>query len=498
MSGIADLENRVAGKRRGKLWRSVEAFSELIEFPLDDFQISLIVVAIKRRSVWHISAMRKIGKTHILGFLILFLGCAGYTGIYCNHKLEFVKELFEFVKPYAERLKELGFVSKIEPSHGFLNIYFSNGASAFFRVRSPGFGRGYMKMDYVLWDEAQKSSASQGTEVTGAMQPSKLNLQIYMGNPATKKDVLTFPDSKFLQAKIKGSKTMIEFSAADKYDPKMVLDAELLRECNPNVHRLGDLDELLQLQWDDDKSHEEVAAELYGIWNLPEDAERIDPTLSSDEITQILTKIPSKSSLWYLSVAIDYKSNEAFMVINDGVTVELAQVIKLSHGSVEPVSEWILHNKNRFRKIFIMGTAKGKVLVDLLHKIKGRIEVIQPQAFAVSLDRFLRQVKNETLRVFDTPDIRAALGSFWIAHDPKTNAPIAKASTPEHVSLVMSLMMAAVKDDAIDRIRNLSGATLPDMEDEMEEVEEAPKELDPMAAYKAQREAIKNGRKKIA
>lgn len=481
MSGMELLEEKVADKRNGELWESVQAFADLIEFPLDSFQISLIVLTLKKRSVWHISAMRKIGKTHILGFMLLFLGSIGYSGVYSNHKLEFVKEVFEFVKPYAEELKKLGFVKRIEPSHGFLNIYFASGGTVYFRTRSSGFGRGYMKLDFVFWDEAQKTKSAQRKEISGALYTSALKLEVYVGNPATLEDTMAFPDSPFTQAKRSARKNFIEFSGAPQYSPDLELTPELLAECNPNAHRLGDLTELIKAEFDADKKHEEVAAELFGIWNLPPDVDKVEPEFSSTQIQKMLTKTHSKAASFYLSVAIDYKSSEAFMVISDGVIMEVAEVIELPHGSVEPVSTWILANKNRFRNAFIMGTAKGKVLVELLAPIKRKITVVQPQAFAVSLARFLQQVKSETLKVYETEDVRSALGSFWIAFDQKTNAPVARAATPESVSLIMSLMMGSVDEKAADRIRKSSGAA---SENQPEvEIPTTPKELDPMAAY---------------
>lgn len=486
-SGVKDLEVLAAPKRPGKLWAAVVAFAAMIDYPMDDFQISIVVVTIKKRSVWHISAMRKIGKTHVIGFMILFLGSAGFTGMYTNHRAEFAKELFDHCRPYAEKLKRMGYVTRLEPSNGFFNIYFrANDAVAYFRTRSAEGLRGRMKMDYAFHDEAQKMKSAARKEISGGMVRSPLKLEVFMGNPATKEDFSRYYDSPFTQAKIAKRANFIEFSGAEAYDTSIKLTPELLLECNPNAVNLGDLEDLIRGELED-KSHEEVAAELFGIWNVPEEVERVDPEFKPAQLKKIFTRTISRADRWYLSVAIDYQSKEAFMVINDGLTMEVADVIELPHGSVEPVSKWILHNKVRFRRIFVMGTAKGKVLSDLLKSIRGKVEVVTPQSFAVSLARFLEQVEAGTLKVVESPDTKGALGSFWIGYDQKTMAPIARASTPEDVSLVMSLMMASIDEKAIKRIQRANGTAK--VETPVEKVVVEEKKLDTMAAYLANKKA---------
>lgn len=510
MNGIGKLNQRVASRRGGKLWLSVEAFAEVLDFPLDDFQISLIVASIRRKAVVHISAMRKIGKTHILGFMCLFLASMGYTGVYTNHKKEYVEELFNFVLPYAEILKELGVVRRIQPASQHLNIYFSNGGEIKFRTRSSSFGRGGMKLDFVFFDEAQKVHEVTQTEISGTMKPSKLGLEIHVGNPATQKDLLEYPDSPFVKAKIEGRKNFIEFSAIDSYDPAMALTPELLADCNPNAHRLGDLKKMIESDIENGKSHEVIAAESYGVWNLPETFSKIEPYFSPKQIDAILTRKNSKADKWYLSVAIDWKSTEAHIVINDGIIMEHAGTIPIPRGSVEPVAEWILQHKNRFRKIFIMGTSKGTLLSKLLASIANRWELVSGAAFSVHLNRFIEQVEAGTLQVSDTDDVRAALGSFYIGVDKKTHSPTAMASNPEQVSLLMSLFLGALDQRALKRINGSTGVASQQNEFEEKEipmstevaasVAEAPiskavihpevEKLDPMAAKKrAQAEA---------
>lgn len=518
MNGLNRLQARAAKRRGGDLWQAAMALAEILNFPLDDFQISLIVIAIRRRSVFHISAMRKIGKTHILGFMCLLLGVMGYTGVYTNHRKEFVIEFFEFVRGYAQILKDLGIIRKIEPSNGFHNIHFHNGAAIYFRTRSSSFGRGGMKLDYVFFDEAQKVHEATQTEVSGTMLVSSLKLEVHVGNPATKKDLIEYPTSPFTKAKIDGNPNFIEFSGADRYSEDLELTPELLAECNPNAHRLGDLKELLDSERAAGKSHEVIAAELFGIWNLPETYEKIEPEFSRSDVNKILTTQVSKASKFWLSVAMDFKTSEAYMVVTDGVIMEVARVIELPRGSVEPVADWILKHKAKFRDIFIMGTSKGKTLAKLLSSIPKRWTLIEPMVFAVSLNRFMQQTTNGTLLISETEDVRAALGSFWISYDAKTNAPIAKASTPEQVSLLMSLMMGAVDQKAIDRIQAASGApTVADRAQELERIDEPetivvpekipatkkiekpqPPALDSFALYQAQLKAAAANNKEMA
>lgn len=469
MNGMDKLQARVAKKRGGKLWRSVEAFAELIDYPLDDFQVSLIVICIQKRSVIHLSAMRKIGKTHILGFLLLFLGFLGYTGVYTNHRKEYVEEVFLHCLPYAEELKQLGIIYRIEKSHQHLNLFFAPkadpknpskklpAAAIKFRTRSASFGRGGMKLDFVFFDEAHKLHEDTQTDISGTMKPSKLNLEVHVGNPPTESDLDSYPDSPFVAAKrrmLEGKKVpnWIEFSAADRYDEDLKLTPELLLECNPNAHRLGDLGKLIASEMENGKRHEVIAAELFGVWNLPDTFDKIQPEFTGREIDGMLTSHISKASKWYLSVAIDYKSSLAYLVINDGVLMELAETLELDRGSVEPVAEWIIAQKNRFKNIFIYGNAKGKQLEKLLSSIPNRWENVDPGAFAVSLSRWMNQVANGSLLINDTDDVRAALGSFWISYDAKTAAPWAQSSSPEHTSLLMSMMIGALDKKTMDRI----------------------------------------------
>lgn len=495
MNGWERLEHLIEAKRYGELWTRVEEFSKLISFPLDDFQVALIVLAVKRNSVLHISAMRKIGKTHLLGFLCLFLGFLGYDGVYCNHKRQFVEEFFDFVEGYAIRLLDAGLIRKIDGGAD-KKIIFADGNKVSFSTRSASFGRGYMKLDFVLWDEAQKSSSAQRKEISGALYLSKLKLQIYVGNPATVKDTLAWPDSPFTMAKKAKSPTMIEFSGALEYSPDLKLTADLLLACNPNAHRLGDhaaLEKLIEDEFEQGKSHEEVASELFGIWNLPEDVDKIEPEFSGAQIHRILSHPKQKSvaERFHLSVAMSFKAEYAYMVINDGVTMEVARKIELPMGSVERVAQWILANRVRFERVHVMGTAKGKALIDLLRPIGKFVNEVKPNAFATNMARFVQQVDGGSLRVVETAEVRQALASFWIAHDPKTHAAVVKAITEEDISLVMSLMMAAIDDGVLNRIM-LSNGRLPAKKEEPEEVDEPmapaklssnrpqPKKVDPM------------------
>ncbi|YCK81396.1 hypothetical protein M1D89_20365 [Arthrobacter sp. D3-18] len=182
-----------------------------------------------------ISIPRQVGKTFMIGWIVFALCIIhpGLTVTWSAHKKDTADETFDGMKsmaslplmtPHIDRTPDNGSEQKIE---------FTNGSRVVFGARERGFGRGFTKVDIVVFDEAQILTERAVDDMVPAQNASPNALTIMIGTPPKPID----PSEIFEEARraaLSGDSSdslYIEFSADRNADPD---DRSQWRRANPS------------------------------------------------------------------------------------------------------------------------------------------------------------------------------------------------------------------------------------------------------------------------
>ena len=172
-----------------------------------------------------LSIPRQVGKTFLIGMMIfaLCLLRPNLTVIWTAHRLRTAEETFEKMKALAGRMRIKPYVKKVVLGSGDEAIIFTNGSRILFGARERGFGRGFDKVDVVVYDEAQILGENALDDIIPALNQSDQPegaLVLCMGTPPKPDD----PSEAFLRARrecLAGEDEdtlWVEFGAAEKYE----------------------------------------------------------------------------------------------------------------------------------------------------------------------------------------------------------------------------------------------------------------------------------------
>lgn len=219
-------------------WPSVRATLSALGIGFDLWQQGIAKVILGKRSDGLyacdpavLSIPRQIGKTYLVGWIVFALCIIkpGLRVIWTAHRKSLALETFRELSGMARMAKMRGHV---EPKgiyagggpSGF-EINFRNGSRIVFGARESGFGRGFTKIDVLVFDEAQILSENAVDSMVPATNHSENPLILHMGTPPKPKDV----SESFLRLREEALEGIdgifyVEFSAdedADLNDPKV-------------------------------------------------------------------------------------------------------------------------------------------------------------------------------------------------------------------------------------------------------------------------------------
>lgn len=154
-------------------WPLVAGQVERLGMPLDAWQQGLVASALgKRESGMYAAGIggvvasipRQVGKTYTLGAtaFALALSSPGMLIVWTAHRTRTHAETFGSMASMAERPNVKPFVANVRRVNGEQEIQFSNGSRILFGAREHGFGRGFAKVDVLIFDEAQILTVKRG------------------------------------------------------------------------------------------------------------------------------------------------------------------------------------------------------------------------------------------------------------------------------------------------------------------------------------------------
>lgn len=182
-----------------------------------------------------ISIPRQVGKTFLIGSIVFALAIIhpGLTVIWTAHRFKTARETFDAMRALAARKQMQPHVEKIATAAGNESILFRNGSRILFGARERGFGRGFTKVDVLIFDEAQILTQNAMDDMVPATNQSPNPLVILTGTPPKPSD----PGEVFTALReeaLNGDATdvlYIEFSADPDGDP---MDREQWKKANPS------------------------------------------------------------------------------------------------------------------------------------------------------------------------------------------------------------------------------------------------------------------------
>ncbi len=354
--------------------------------PLDPWQQGLVAAALGKRGDGQYAAgvggvvasiPRQVGKTYTVGALVFALGLLTPDTLilWTAHRTRTHAETFQSMAGMAERPGIKPFVDSVRKANGEQAIVFKNGSRILFGARESGFGRGFAKVDVLIFDEAQILSERAMEDMVPATNASPNGLVFMIGTPPRPSD----PGEIFRlrrEAALSGDDPdvmYVELSADKEAGPD---DRAQWRKANPSYPSRTGEGAILRMR----KllgSVEAFKREGLGIWDERQVGKR---AFAPGAWEGRVAPAPDEG---VRSFGVKFAP--------DGVTVAVAGALKLPDGRVHveaireaPMSEgtqwlvdFLVERKSRVAQIVIDGKAGVGYLVNALRAEKVGKLVIQ-------------------------------------------------------------------------------------------------------------------------
>jgi Terminase-like family. len=353
-----------------------------------------------------ISIPRQTGKTYTVGWIIFALCImhSSMTVIWTAHRTRTASETFQQMRTMARSPKVFPLVEATRAANGEQAVIFKNGSRILFGAREQGFGRGFAKVDILVFDEGQILTEDAMSDMVPATNAAPNGLVLLMGTPPRPKDPGEVFSSRRAEALEGDEDTLyVEFSADPEVDisswPAGKVDWEQVKIANPSFpHRTSKtaILRLRKLLGSDDSFRREAL----GVW----DTEGSSRLISQSEWDACIAD-PPESGIKSFGVAFSMDgSRQALagaMKHANGVHVNLIDALSSgSEMSISALADWLAERKDSTALIAISGQAWSAVLVDaLLQRGVGKrmIHVLTTLEVTASASMLLDAVRECTL-----------------------------------------------------------------------------------------------------
>lgn len=311
-----------------------------------------------------LSIPRQTGKTFFVGWLVFALATIfpNLTVVWTAHRTRTSDETFQKMRAMALRPKVKSYIlGNPRSANGQQQILFQNGSRILFGAREQGFGRGFDKVDVLIFDEAQILTESAMSDMVPAANAAPNGLVFLMGTPPRPRD----PGEVFANRRsdaLAGDRdtVYVEFSAAEG---STIIDWDELAKANPSFpHRTGKT-AILRMQ----KllgSDENFYREAYGVWDSDNGKRALD--FLAWEKHQIDASQRIKGRLCYgVKFSIDGSTVALAVGVREdsgSVHVEGVQVANMGDG-LGWLTEWLSARAEQASQIVIDGKAGAAALV---------------------------------------------------------------------------------------------------------------------------------------
>lgn len=316
-----------------------------------------------------ISIPRQVGKTFMIGWIVFAL-CIIYPGltvVWTAHRASTADETFDGMKsmsatptmaPHIDRTPDNGSEQKIE---------FKNGSRVVFGARERGFGRGFTKLDIVVFDEAQILTERSIDDMVPAQNASGNALTIMIGTPPRPIDPSeVFEDAR--RAALSGDAPdalYIEFSAEQGADPD---DRSQWRKANPSYP--GRTKEAAMLRMRRKLSSDSFLREALGVWDEVAAHRSAIPTKAWNDLA--IDEVPDDWPLASIGLDMNPERTRVSIAVAafapSHVHLEVAEDSGFSEAGSKALVDWIFERAKRRIPIVIDAYSPARSLEPELKK----------------------------------------------------------------------------------------------------------------------------------
>lgn len=353
------------------------------------------------------SIPRQVGKTFMIGWIVFAL-CIIFPGLtvtWSAHKKDTADETFDGMKSMATTPTMAPHIDRTPDNGSEQKIEFTNGSRVVFGARERGFGRGFTKVDIVVFDEAQILTERAVDDMIPAQNASPNALTIMIGTPPKPID----PSEIFEEARraaLSGDSTdslYIEFSADRNSDPD---DREQWRKANPSYPSRTKEKAMLRMRRKLTK--DSFLREAMGIWDEVAAHRSAIPAALWDELA--IETVPEDWPLASIGLDMNPERTRVSIAVAafapSHVHVELAEDEKFSDAGSKALVDWIFERAKRRVPVVIDAYSPARSLEPELKKrgclvrVMGAAELSQACGGlydAVTLDQSVTHFGQERL-----------------------------------------------------------------------------------------------------
>ena len=368
-----------------------------------------------------ISIPRQVGKTFMIGWIVFALCITqpDLTVVWTAHRVPTAAETFDDMKSMAWLPKVAGHVESTPDNGEETAIKFNNGSRIVFGARERGFGRGFTKLDIVVFDEAQILTERSIDDMVPAQNASKNALTIFLGTPPKPID----PSEVFEEARraaLSGEATdalYIEFSADRDAKPD---DRKQWRKANPSYpHRTNEAAMMRMLRR---LSADSFMREALGRWDEAANRRVAFPAGAWEA-----RAIDSPSEGWPVAaVGVDMNPDRTWVSVSfaffadEGLHVELIETEPFTEGGSKELVRWIKSVAMRRVPVVIDSFSPARTLEPLLREARCLVRILSSAEFAQACMGMHDAVVHEEVTHYDQDELNMSVNGA-------TKRPVGKA-----------------------------------------------------------------------
>ena len=367
------------------------------------------------------SIPRQVGKTFMIGWLVFALCITqpGLTAVWTAHRGSTADETFDDMKSMAWLPNVAGHIERTPDNTDERAVYFNNGSRIIFGARERGFGRGFTKLDIVVFDEAQILTERAIDDMVPAQNASPNALTVFIGTPPKPID----PSEVFEEARraaLSGEAhdaLYIEFSA-DR-DAKRE-DRKQWRKANPSYpHRTNEnaMKRMLRRL-----SPDSFMREALGIWDEASNRRVAFPAGAWEA-----RAIESPSDEWPVAaIGVDMNPDRTWVSVSfaffadEGLHIELIETEPFTEGGSRELVRWIKSVAMRRVPVVIDSFSPARTLEPLLREARCTVRILTSAEFAQACMGMHDAVVHEEVTHYDQDELNMSVNGA-------TKRPVGKA-----------------------------------------------------------------------
>lgn len=368
-----------------------------------------------------LSIPRQVGKTFMIGWIAFALAIIqpGITVVWTAHRSSTADETYDDMKSMAWSDKVAGHIDRTPDNTDERAIYLKNGSRIIFGARERGFGRGFSKLDVVVFDEAQILTERAIDDMIPAQNASPNALTIMIGTPPKPID----PSEVFEEARraaLAGDAPdalYIEFSAdrgAKREDRKQWSKA------NPSYpFRTNEAAMMRMLRR---LSADSFMREALGIWDEAANRRVAFPAGAWEA-----RAIESPSEDWPVAaIGVDMNPDRTWVSVSfaffsdEGLHVELIETEPFTEGGSKELVRWIKSVAMRRVPVVIDSFSPARTLEPLLREARCTVRILSSAEFAQACMGMHDAVVHEEVTHYDQDELNMSVNGA-------TKRPVGKA-----------------------------------------------------------------------